>query len=238
MARYGDGLKKAGGVLLVPRPSHSKKDPNAAREFRENLAHRLEKLEIPAGSKVKLWMMDEARFGLHTQMRRLWACKGQRPVVTRQIKYEWDYLYGSLDIVGGQAHFCQFPGVNQQWDRAYLEDLISREPEAVHVLIRDQSGFHLRDGDPRLPERVRIIDLPAYSPELNPCEQLWDLIKDEIGNRVYETIEELREASIPALRRYWADASAVLSLVGRDWLRSQANTMRKTQVSYQFRDMV
>jgi transposase len=225
-------LKKAGGVLLVPRPSHSKKDPNAAREFRETLADRLEKLAIPAGSKVKLWMMDEARFGLHTEMRRLWACKGQRPVVTRQIKYEWDYLYGSLDIVGGQAHFCQFPGVNQLWDRAYLEDLISTQPEAVHVLIRDQAGFHLRDGDPRLPERVRIIDLPPYSPELNPCEQLWDLIKDEIGNRVYDTIEELREATIPALRRYWDDASAVLSLVGRDWLRSQANTMRKTHVSY------
>ena len=31
---------------------------------------------------------------------------------------------------------------------------------------------HLRDGAPRLPARVRIVDLPPYSPELNPCEQL------------------------------------------------------------------
>ena len=68
-------------------------------------------------------MMDEARFGLHTEMRRLWARKGKRPVVTRQIKYEWDYLYGSLDVIGGQAHFCQIPAVNQDWDRRYLEDL-------------------------------------------------------------------------------------------------------------------
>ena len=30
-------LKKAGGVLLVPRPSHSKKDPAAAGEFRQTL---------------------------------------------------------------------------------------------------------------------------------------------------------------------------------------------------------
>jgi hypothetical protein len=92
-------------VLLGPRPSHSKKDPNAAKAFRETLADRLEKLAVLAGSKVKIWMMDEARFGLHTEMRRRWACKGQRPVVTRQIKYELDYLYGSLDVIGEQAHF-------------------------------------------------------------------------------------------------------------------------------------
>ena len=110
-------------MLLVPRPSHSKKDPAAAGEFRQALAGHLEKLKIAEGSNVKLWMMDEARFGLHTEMRRLWARKGKRPVVTRQIKYEWDYLYGSLDVIGGQAHFCQIPAVNQDWDRRYLEDL-------------------------------------------------------------------------------------------------------------------
>lgn len=167
--------------------------------------------------------MDEARFGLHTEMRRLWACKGSRPVVTRQIKYEWDYLYGSLDVVGGQAHFCQIPAVNQIWDRAYLEDLAATDPAAVHVVIRDQAGFHLRDGDERLPERVRIIDLAPYNPELNPCEQLWDMIKDGIGNRVFLTIEALREAMLPELERFWNDMAGVLRLIGRPWLLDQAN---------------
>jgi hypothetical protein len=35
------------------------------------------------------------------------------------------------------------------------------------VIIRDQAGFHLRDGDGRLPANVRITDLPPYSPEPN-----------------------------------------------------------------------
>lgn len=216
-------LKKAGGVLLVPRPSHSKKDPAAAGEFRGGLAGKLEALGLPAGSRVKLWMMDEARFGLHTQLRRLWALKGQRPVVARQIKYQWDYLYGSLDVIGGQAHFCQIPGVSQDWDRIYLENLAGSDTDAIHVVVRDQAGFHLREGDKRLPARVRIIDLPAYCPELNPCEQLWDIIKDEIGNRVFATIAELRRATLPALKRYWSDPAGVLRLIGRDWILAQAN---------------
>lgn len=225
-------LKKAGGVLMVPRPSHSKKDPAAAEAFREELAARLEALGIEPGSRVKLWMMDEARFGLHTEMRRLWARKGQRPVVSRQIKYEWDYLYGSVDLVSGQAHFCQIPAVNQQWDRTYLQDLADTDTGAIHVVIRDQAGFHLRDGDRRLPDRIRIVDLPPYSPELNPCEQLWDLIKDEIGNRVFATIEALREAMLPALQRWWSDAEAVLRLIGRSWLLDQANASRPIRESY------
>ena len=216
-------LKKAGGVLLVPRPSHSKKDPAAAERFRSGLAEKLESLDLPAGSRVKLWMMDESRFGLHTELRRLWACKGQRPVVTRQIKYQWDYLYGSLDVISGQAHFFQIPSVNQGWDALYLKDLEATDPDAIHVVIRDQAGFHLRDGDPRLPARVRIIDLPPYCPELNPCEQLWDMIKDEIGNRVFPTIRDLRHAAIPALQRFWQEPARVLRLVGRPWLLDQAN---------------
>lgn len=216
-------LKKAGGVLLVPRPSHSKKDPAAAEAFREDLAQKLEALDVPPGSRVKLWMMDEARFGLHTELRRMWACKGQRPVVTQQIKYEWDYLYGSLDVIGGQAHFCQIPSVNQGWDRNYLENLAATDEQAIHVVIRDQAGFHLRDGDPRMPARVRIVDLPPYSPELNPCEQLWDIVKDEIGNRVFDTINQLRRAVLPALERYWDHPASVLRLVGRPWILDQAN---------------
>ena len=216
-------LKKAGGVLLVPRPSHSKKDPAAAPAFRETLADKLVDLKIAPDSKVKVWVMDEARFGLHTEVRRLWACKGTRPVVTQQIRYEWDYLYGSLDIVGGQAHFCQIPSVNQLWDRVYLQDLAATDTEAIHVVIRDQAGFHLRDGDPRLPERVRIIDLPPYNPELNPCEQMWDMIKDRIGNQVFGSVEELREATLPALKHFWDDTKAVLRLIGRSWMLDQAN---------------
>jgi transposase len=59
-------LKKLHGVLRVPRPSHSKKDPHAAQAFKNAVAAKLEALGIEAGSRVKVWFMDEARFGLHT----------------------------------------------------------------------------------------------------------------------------------------------------------------------------
>ncbi len=224
-------LKKFGGVLRVPRPSHSKKKPQAEQEFQEELGAKLEALGLEAGSRVKVWMMDEARFGLHTDLRRVWTRRGQRPVVTRQIKYTWDYLYGALAAMGGEAHFAHLPGVNLEWDQSYLCDLAASDESALHVLIRDQAGFHLRDGDPRLPARVRIIDLPPYTPELNPCEQLWDIIKDDLANRVYTSVAQLRTAMKTTLRRFWEDPESVRRLIGRPWLQVQLNASHKMQVS-------
>jgi transposase len=216
-------LKKLAGVLRVPRPRHPKRDDVAMAQFKENLGQRLEALGLAPGTKVKVWVMDEARFGLHTQMRRVWITKGVRPVVARQTKYEWDYLYGALEVVEGQAHFLHLPTVNLDCDALYLAHLAATDPAAVHVVIRDQAGFHLRDLDPRLPARVRIVPLPPYCPELNACEQLWDVLKDEVANHCHPSIAKLRDALLPALRRYWEDAHRVLSLVGRPWMHDPAN---------------
>jgi hypothetical protein len=142
----------------------------------------------------------------------------------RLAKYEWDYLYGSLEVTEGQAHFAHLPTVSLGCDALYLEDLAASDPEAVHVVIRDNAGFHLRDGDARLPAlRVPIVPLPPYSPERNPCEQAWDVIKDEVSNHCHRSINKLRDALLPGLKRFRDDTDAVLRLVGLPWLRDPAN---------------
>ena len=93
----------------------------------------------------------------------------------------------------------------------------------AHVLIQDGAGFHLRDGDPGLPDNVRVVSLPAYSPELNPIEGLWDQVKDHLCNRVFDTLAELEAVLQTELQRFWQDARRVHSLIF-DWLLVQANT--------------
>ena len=78
---------------------------------------------------------------------------------------------------------------------------------------------------------VRIVDLPPYSPELNPCEQLLDILKDDLANRDFPTISLLRNGMRSTLRRYWENTSDVLSLIGRDWMQLQLNASHKTHLS-------
>ncbi len=52
-------------------------------------------------------------------------------------------------------------------------------------------------------------------------------MKDDIENGVFETIENLRDATLPTLKRYWDDVTAVLRLIGREWILFQANASKK-----------
>ena len=74
---------------------------------------------------------------------------------------------------------------------------------------------------------MRVLTLPAYSPELNPIEGRWDQVKDGLCNQVFDTLAEL-EVVLPAqLQRFWQDARRVRSLIF-DWLPAQANASSPT----------
>ena len=70
-----------------------------------------------------------------------------RPTLQSQTRYEWDYLYGPLEVVECRAEFLHLPTVNLDCNALFLEHLCSSDPGAEHVVIADQAGFHLRPGD-------------------------------------------------------------------------------------------
>jgi transposase len=215
-------LGKAGGALRVPRPCHVQQDPAATAAFRAELEQNLEKLTLPKDRPVKIWVADEARFGLHTQSRRCWALCGQRVVVAQQQRYEWEYVYGAVEVIEGLAEFQFLPSVSLELSRGFLQQLADSDPQAEHVVIQDQAGFHPRPGDAALPARIHLLPLPPYSPELNPIEGLWDQVQDVTCNRHFPSLDELETSLTSALRPFWETPARALSLV-HHWLHSQAN---------------
>lgn len=217
-------LGKAGGALRVPRPCHVKQDPAAVAAFRAGLEQNLEKLNLPKERPVKIWVADEARFGLHTQSRRCWALRGQRVVIPQEQRYEWEYVYGAVEVVEGLAEFAFLPSVSLELSRGFLQQLADSDVQAEHVVIYDQAGFHPRPGDRQLPSRIHLLPLPPYSPELNPVEGLWDQVQDVTCNQRFAGLEHLEETLTSALRPFWETPARVLSLV-HHWLHSQANAI-------------
>lgn len=107
--------------------------------------------------------------------------------------------------------------------QAFLAQIAESDPHAEHVVLQDQAGFHHRPDDLRLPPHLHLLPPPPYSPELNPAEKLWDIIKDTTANRVFPTLEAIENTLTQTLRPYWQDALRVLALVGEGWLHAQAN---------------
>jgi transposase len=59
----------------------------------------------------------------------------------------------------------------------------------MHVVIGDGAGFHHRNGAGELPANLKIITLLRYSPELNPVEKFWDIVKDMICSKAWPKLD-------------------------------------------------
>lgn len=217
-------LGKAMWVLKMPRKTHVKKDAAKSVEFRETLAEKLA-VEGAGAERVRVWVADEHRHGLIPVIRSVWAPKGMRITAPYMTKYEWFYAYEALEIDG--AHDCEClltPGVNKAISGQFLEQIAEADPQARHIVIWDGAGFHPRNDDVGLPANVRIITLPAYSPELSPVEALGDIVKDRICNRVFEKLEDLQEQVVEGLRPFFELPEKVRRLIP-DWMLDQANVI-------------
>ncbi len=215
-------LGKVGGALRVPRPAHVLQNPLARAAFRAELEERLKRLALPKDRPVKIWVADESRFGLHTHRRRCGTLRGQRVVIAQQQRYEWEYVYGALEVLTGQAQFRFMPSVGLDFSRDFLGQIAASDPFAEHVVIWDQAGFHPRAEDKHLPQRVHLLPLPPYSPELNPIEGLWDQVQDITCNQRHTSLDTLEESLTRALRPFWETPAKVLSLI-HHWLHAKAN---------------
>lgn len=139
--------------------------------------------------------MDEHRVGLKPIVRRVWAKRGERPVVEVYPRYEWTYIYGFVRPESGetsfwlcgQANTAAFNAILDGWAR---ERGLGADRRALVVL--DRAGWHIA-ADVVWPEGVDVEFLPSYSPELMPAERLWELTDDPLVNWVPPSLAALEE---------------------------------------------
>jgi transposase len=78
------------------------------------------------------------------------------------------------------------------------------------VLVVDGASAH-RAKSLRVPERLTLVNLPAYTPELNPAERLWPLVKEGVANRTHESLAALEETVCGRCQRITAEQVSALT---------------------------
>lgn len=153
----------------------------------------------PLGLRVRVFFMDEARFGQQGTMTRVWAPTGSRPTAIKQTKYEWLYLFAAVEPATGESVALQAPSANTETMDVFLTMLAAQlGPKEQAVLIMDGAGWH-KARRLKVPERVTILYLPPYSPELNPVERLWAYLRSHyLANRAYDDYQHLLDAGAAA----------------------------------------
>lgn len=223
-------LGKLGARLKVVRPRH----PNSCELKRERFRTQLARQMLTALKEqhpghewkkrpVRIWIADEARFGLQPCLKRAWVTRGVKAHKNSRISYQWRYVWGAVEIDGSESAYLYTNGADTEFSLSFLDQISRKDPNAEHVVIWDGAGFHPRGGHERIPENVTVLRQPPYSPELNCIEKLWDMLRDGLCNRSWRDIDELLEHATKWLKDFWEDSKRIHSLVGEGWLLHQAN---------------
>src|SRR5206468_7678433 len=87
------------------------------------------------GKRVLSYYQDEARFGQHGTLTRVWARVGSRPPAIRQTQYDYLYVFSAACPETGDATGLITPNVNTGTMNAFLEQFSRELPADVHAAM-------------------------------------------------------------------------------------------------------
>ena len=181
--------------LKVPRPWPDRRDEQLRAAFVDKLKEWL------ADEQVDLWFCDEMGVEGDPRPRRRWVQKGSKPTITKNGDHLRMNVTGLVCPRSGYFYALEFSHSDTECFQTFLHhanaDISFERPR--NLLICDNASWHKAT---RLDwGAFEPIYLPPYSPDLNPIERLWLLIKAEwFADFVAKDREALMERLDKALR--------------------------------------
>ncbi|MEQ8673604.1 MAG: transposase [Aggregatilineales bacterium] len=154
--------------------------------------------------------VDVMRFGLHGQIRRVWAQRGVKIVQPRQ--FEFDYRYFILGVNPRTGTI--------QWD--WMETMkaddfvVCLQDWQADGLIWDGARSHYAQSVTQLD--FEFIYQPPASPELNPVERLFQELRREIEGLIYENLDQKQQAFEQVLCHWQQHPEIIRSIAGWRWI--------------------
>ena len=113
-------------------------------------------------------------------------------MVACQHRFANTYLWGSFSPITGDSFVWEINGVDSKIFGKYLEGLSQIKPGEYKIVVIDNAAFHSTKNID-VPENIYLLRIPPYCPELNPCEQIWQYLKQRFKNKQFDDIKQLRE---------------------------------------------
>ncbi len=171
---------------------------------------------------IEIWFQDEARVGQRGTVTRIWARRGTRPRVIRQQQFEYAYIFGAVCPMRDRAVGLVMPTIGMNCMQQHLNEIAKQvEPGNHAVIILDRAAWHTTK-KLCLPQNISLLSLPTASPELNPTEQVWQVLRDRyLANRSFKSYDHIVESCCEAWNAFTASVGAVRNLCSREWTKTK-----------------
>ena len=159
---------------------------------------------------------DEMRLGLRGTSRRVWGRRGVKVYQRLQLRYEWWYLFLAVDGRAGTVSWTWVDSMKAADLVPLMEALRTNAP--LDAIVWDGASSHRDDAVRAV--GVPLIQLPRYSPELNPAERLFEEVRRHVEGRVYATLDDKVADVQEFLEKLDVDPPRVRRLCGWDWINA------------------
>ncbi len=156
--------------------------------------------------------------GQQGTLTRVWARRGTRPRAPRDRRYASAWLFGAVCPARRVGAAVVMPEANTEAMQAHLAEIGRRVGPGAHaVLVLDGAAWHTTP-KLRLPDNIGLLPLPRYAPELNPVENLWEFLRQNLlSHRVWDSYEAIVDACCDAWNWLMRMPDRVASITTRSW---------------------
>jgi transposase len=209
-------------VWISGRSKHPKHSKETIDSFKQNFPDEFKKItdEYP-DKQIEVWWQDESRIGQQGSLSRVWASKGTRSRVIRQRQFISTYIFGAVCPEQDKGCALILPEANTGMMQIHLDQISSHISEnAIGLVLMDRASWHTTEAL-NIPQNIRLMPLPPYSPELNPMEQVWQqLRKIKFSNTYFKDYEDIVDSCCEAWNCFCDQEGNIQNLCSRSWALS------------------
>ncbi|MFC1714822.1 IS630 family transposase, partial [Candidatus Poribacteria bacterium] len=153
----------------------------------------------------RLFFFDEANVSWCPDTGRIYRIRGEQAKIDSPGRNKTQYILGSLEYPTGSGLYEIHEHKTNVQVRSHWQSLLNEYPDDFLFVVRDNASSHVT---PMLDDflldnanRLCLVPMPTYSPNLNLIERLWKYMRDNITrNHFYSSFKELSEALVDWLK--------------------------------------
>jgi len=135
---------------------------------------------------------------MHPTLTRQWSRKGERRLIPSYDNHEKRVVFGSVNPLTGEHITSFWETINQMGFIEHLNELKNRFSGKNIIVCLDNCKSHFTKKVQKFLEQNNnffFLFVPPYSPDLNPIERLWQVMKKAVcHNTFFRSLEELENA--------------------------------------------
>lgn len=162
--------------------------------------------------RAKIYFEDESGISLNIFSGKTWALKGKSPVVYRSGQ-RTKRTIASAVTPDGDMYFESFEG-GLTADRyiSFLDHLCKKD-RYKKIIIHDGLPTHrslkVKEYIKSTKGKLKLYQLPGYSPDLNPDELVWNNLKRKIGKRAHKNLDDLMDHATSVMLEIQKDTKLI-----------------------------